>query len=763
MPFHSRYTYNWEIRCTPHGGVGSTIRFKSGDVGRIRPVSWTLEQREDVAATKLEMRFPDAVQFFNAWLEYNPLAPGTIVRVYVNDDLIFTGVIHGHSFRFSAVDRSVTITVNDRMGLLKDACVGLKMERKTLRSCNYTTPPSAFALTRNATDGNLFEAITTDVTPLYLRPWHPKFLVEVWHDDGTDKTRIPFSEYEVMYDIGAIYFRYDPIKFMGQDPTDALHALVDIEDEIYADFVYYDETDDSTMISNILRGAFEHPEASGGLGWTEGVEYTITDETTADILSGMKWDTDMGDGDAMSFMQHLYDDPRIGLAPSYWVRDFEGAGQVTAKLVAQDNDAAIDVDLIMDASFESPLQNIYTRAVLVNNEGTRKNVAREAGWANLFPANVDIKGVSTPMYETPGIEGEVHKGIGYLLDDTVETSWGYFHHGSVGDWGPDDTDVQEDIPLFRLIFDEVIPIDLIHLNCAYTFRIHDDEDIPQLGLGHYDEVQAGKQDYLQAVNGLYKIHENQRLTVEYSTDTGSPPGDDTWHPIHPALYQAEVDPLDARGSWLTVDGIDIETRHIRVVINQPLFFRRSEHFGGSGERSMLWWMTEFQVYSRGRVHGDNEDQPTVQFTDDAGAGDRCMCNLAGEQVDMYRPELLAIAEAMGLKYRTLVLENDDVWEFINKDDELMATPDDCDLVSLGYKYLVTRLDAASKENEWKVQIDPRPDIRIGDTVYSSKINPDTKYLVHGSVLQMISEKLNHSLTLSDHETNSGGEGEGYCS
>ncbi len=741
MSTSSKTTFEWTIECTAPGGIGSTMIFKSGILVKTRPSAWKLDQREDVAASVLEIRFPDAVQFFNSWNTSNALAPGACIVLKVDGFTRFTGKVYEHTFKYSGNDRSVTIVCRDRMGMLKDATVDIEIDRDTFRS-----PTGRFLMTRNVDENDqMFEAF--DGATL-LGPWHSEYIALAWwwDESNNDWYRIPFAEYEIFYDRGAIFFNNNCIKVIGET-IDECHNLDDIEDEIYVEFVYFDLTDESTMISNLLRLAFGNAEAVGGLDWTEGVEYDIDDETPADILSGMKWNTDEGDGDAISFLQNLYDNPRIGLSPSYWIRDFNGNGVVNAVLVAQDNDNSIDVDAIFDAQFPSPLTNIYTRAVLVNNEATRVNLTRDtAVFTDGLLEFADNPGTFVlNQEETPGFEDLVDKHLGYLNDDTSKSSWGRFKIGTKNQFKLHEN-LPRDAVLFTVDLGGVEPVDLIHINCRFTFT----------GGEEGQTILHDSNNGMEAYNGLYVIHENQRFTVEYNTDTDATPDPDKWFVLHPSLYNAEVDPQEGRGSWLTVDGINRTARHLRVVINNPLFGKVSEsNWTNDAFRIMLWFMSEFQVYGRGRVmDGDGEDQPEVKFTDDPEDEFRCMCDLAGNSVDMYRPDLLTITEAMGLKYRTLVLENSDVWEFITKNDV------DCDDVSLGYKYLVSRLDANSKDNEWKIRIDPRPDIRIGHTVRSTKLDPDKAYLVHGSTLQVTGPTMTHVLTLSDHETASGGEGGG---
>lgn len=655
--------------------------------------------------------------------------------------------------------------------------------------------------------------------------------------DSNDWTwkRIPASEYQVAYDIGAIFFRKDPIKFVG-DVGDTVREITDIRNDIFADFVYFDESDDSTMVSNILRAAFEVPEASGGLNWTEGVDYEIVDETTQDILSGMKWNTNLGDGDAISFVQNLYDNPEIGLIDSYWIRDFRGQGKVQAKLIQQDADEAIDVDLIFNAAFPSPLSNIYTRIVLVNNEPTRENLARDKDmFTDIFEVN---DGITYPVWGPGGVNyvvwapsmtgkfllDDVNEEIGYLCDNSVNTSFGYCRICPWGNWVGTKglQQMPMDIPFFRTDLGEVKNIDLIHINCRWTFTAE----------GDYDEAQKRLYDSItkQVAGRIVRIDRNQHFTVEYYSDLASdnPIEEALWFPIHQELFLAEVDPTSGPDSWITVQDINIEARFLRVIINNPMFFKVGESGNLSGQldvMGMLWWMTEFQVYGGGKIQLDaTGNPPEVVFTEDPYDPRRCIPGIDGELIDMYRPTLLEITEAMGLKYRTFVLETTEVWDFselahvsgaivsvanvggfaeltvamgaddIHVNDFILVTDttnyngtwevlavaplagtvkitapyvandsgfwSNAPNVSVGYKYLATMLDAVSKDNEWEVRIDPRPDIFIGSVIYSSKLNPDRKFTVLGMRLEMAGEQLSQYIMLSDFVTCSGGEGTG---
>lgn len=803
MATHGSTTFEWTIECTPPGGVGSPIIFNSGSQHKTRPSTFKLDQREDVAASSLEIRFPDATQFFNVWNTSNPLTVGTEVVLRVDGFTRFTGWIKDPKPRFSAKDRSVSIVARDRMDI-KDAVVDIDLRRDTFRkkinlvrknplstiflsvedlaggedgaitafAANGATLTRVTSAGHNLLDDEIVQITgTTNYNGVYsiqlvnvnqfdilvafvaddatgdfnqvdwIRPWSEEYIIPVWVGNPSDPTagaqRVLLSEYEMLYEVGGISFNQSTVRVIG-DIDDDEEDLDDVDDEIYADIVYYDDTDDSTMISNLMRLVFEQSQATGGLAWTEGVEYQVTDETTADILSGMRWNTLEGDGDAISFIQNLYDNPRIGLAPNYWMRDFNGNGQVDLQLVTQDNDNAIDVDIILDAQLPNPFSSVYSRAVLVNNSSTRKNIMRDAAIVDVFPTGDFPEGVVEGVTETQDHPTSSAVGPENLQDGTAKTSWGYAAIGGKGAF-PLDMDLPIDKVLCTIDFGQVEEIDALYIMSHFTFE-GGDESQPTL---HDDDT--GK----NAVNGIKKIHEPMRISIEYSTDTDASPDADSWYVMHPDLYLMQMDIVESDG-WKQVEGINREARHIRIMINNPAFVKVGEsNWSADAERALLWFVSEMIVLSRGRVLDDSDNQPFVQFTDNSSDPERCLYDITDTLVDMYRPTLLTLLEAAGLKYKTLIIETDDVWDFTTKTG-------DADDVGLGYKFLVTRLDAASKENDWVVTIDPRPDIRIGHTVYSSRIDPDKRYLVHGSTLQLISGRLSHTLVLSDHETVDGG-------
>lgn len=729
MAVHSRTTLEWSLEITPVDGVGSTLVFESGGIHHIRPAAWKLDQREDVASSTLEIRFPDATQFFNIWNDYNPLAPGSKVVLKVDSITRFTGWIKSHSARYSAEDRGVTVVARDRMDV-KDACVAQDMRRRVLFD--------VVRLVRQDEDSQIWLAWDDPDTPVTrLLPWPQDYIIPVWIGDPEDidasSCPIQLSEYDILYEQGGIAFKYGTVRCVGDDSGDE-QDLDDVEDEIYAGIAYFDSTDDSTMISNLLRDAFETAVVDGGLGWTEGVEYDIDDETTGDILSGMRWITDEGDGDMISYLSNMYDNPLIGLSPSYWIRDFNGNGKVNARLVAQDNDSAIDVDIIFDSSLPNPFESLYSRVVLVGNSSTRANLMRDATVTDIFSPPVGITFSMT--YDADG--GPVEEEN--LYDGSAKTSWGYC---SIGKAGQHDIDMKfpNNTPLFKVDFGAQKYIDSVYYCCHFTFTDGEDQQ-PAL----YDNVNG------LSANQLKLIHRNQKITVEWSND------DTNWFTLHSDLFYQEVDILDARNGWHMTEGIGIEARYLRVVVNEPLFAKVGESgfFDQEAFRVILYFMSEFIVLGRGRVLDDDDALPEVKFVEEDDDELRCRYNLADELVDMYRPHLLAKLEAAGLKWKTLVIESDDVFDFSVEHD---ADPDN---VGLGYKLLVTRLDAASKENEWTVRIDPRPDVRIGSTVYCSRLDPDKMFLVMGNSLQMNGGNLSQTLILSDYESVDGDEPTEYC-
>lgn len=814
MSVSSRITLDWSIEVTSPGGVGSTQTFSSGgNLHGVRPSSFKLDQREGIAGSVLEVRFPNATQFFDIWDVGNPLTAGTKIVLKVDGFTRFTGWIKKPIRKFGANDRSMTITAHDRMGMTKDATVAINEKRATLtntfllrrkqpgsqvfQSVTPSSPPVLGTITsvtdpggdesnmvsvgHGLDDGDtVLISGTTEYDGVYkitkinndnftiafdfvsddsglfvkmdlIQLWAEDFIVAVWlGQPSVDGVRVQLSEFKPAYEIGAIIFEHATVRRIGDTDADQ-QTLDDIEDEVWAKIVYYveeaDPNDEPTLVSNLIKAAMEQPVVDGGLGWTEGVEFVITDNTPSDILSGMRWVTDHGDGDFISFMSNLYDNPKIGLAPSYRVRDFNGNGQVQFKLVTQDNDNSIDIDVIFDADLSNPFTSLYTRIVLVNNDANRRNLMRsDTGYAplvtDIFPTGDFPSGGVQGVTETRDAPGSSAVGVENLYDGTVKTSWGYF---SISKNYPHDLILPQDKALFQVRFPSVERIESIRYNSRISFTGGDDGQ-PFL----HDDL-TGE----EAIKNIYKIHQNQRITVEYNPDTDDVPDPLTWFPIHKDLYLSEVDPLAGRESFKTVSGIDVETRHLRGMINNPLFARTADTVSG-GIRLLLWWMSEFIVFAQGRVLDIDGTQPTVKFTDNDADPERCLFNIADNLVDMYRPELLILAEGTGLKFRTLVLKTNDVFSFQTKVD------DDPDEVALGYKLMTTRLDVESKENELRVRIDPRPDVRIGSTVHASKFDPDKYYLVKGNSLIMVGGKLGQVLFLSDKESVSGNEPSGFC-
>lgn len=256
---------------------------------------------------------------------------------------------------------------------------------------------------------------------------------------------------------------------------------------------------------------------------------------------------------------------------------------------------------------------------------------------------------------------------------------------------------------------------------------------------------------------LYHIWEPQRITVEYNTSTTATPDPNGWYQMSPELFMVETTPGEGTGetitwsahdSWKVINNINVKARHVRVIVNNPMLFKSVK----GGWRTELWFLTEFSLYSKNRLLDASGILPEVRFTDDPNDIYRFRFGLDNTIVDMYRPVLMDKLNAetpaglrMGLKWKTLFIEDDDLFDFAQK---LGVDPND---VSVGYKYLVSRLDAASRENVWTVSISPRPDIKMGDIIFSSRLNPTRYFLVHGLTININPTSATESLTLTDHD------------
>jgi hypothetical protein len=384
--------------------------------------------------------------------------------------------------------------------------------------------------------------------------------------------------------------------------------------------------------------------------------------------------------------------------------------------------------------------------VLVNTTGTRVNLSQDATkFSSIW--NLTIGAGAGGWWETGPTPDDAlvptHKHLGYLCDNTIMSSWGYFRCGNAGEFSEAQGDIPHDIPFIQYDLNGLKHIDIIHVGQAYTFN---------------SKLDAGDQPYPYdnntnkgALNGIYKCFQLMRFTVEYTQE--AVPGADDWYPIHPDLFQVSVgDPFGSSQSdtHIIVEGLDTWAKHVRVICNEPMLAKISN--SDKSFRMLMAWLSEFQIFGQGYVFDpDTQELPEVKFTDDPDDEFRCMCDLEGNLIDLYRPTLLTLTKGMGLKYRTLVVENDDLWEFDHK------TGATCADVSIGYKYLVTLLNSNSKENEWQVSIDYRPDVRIGTTIMCSALNPSKSFLVLGNVVNDVSGKITQSVVLSDYETPVTGE------
>jgi hypothetical protein len=312
-----------------------------------------LDAREDVAAAVLEVRFPSIEHFYDAWEETNPFAIGAMIRLRVEGIARFTGTITNFQPVYSANDRSCVVTAHDKMWATKDAIVEINKKRRVIRE--------KVNLTRKAPGSYIW--VSADGT----YPWAKDYLIPVWiKDPNAGKAyRVQYSEYQILYTLGGIYFNYSEVKVLGSDNTvdpdgDGEVRLDDplgYEDEIYAEIAYYDSTDTSTMVSELLTDVFTYTSTDGGLGWTDGVDF-ILEDTPQDILNKLEWHTKQGDGDIQTLISTLYDNADYQFPINYWIRDFDGAGIVEGRYVYQQSGLVFNGDCSLDpASY--PAGNWY--------------------------------------------------------------------------------------------------------------------------------------------------------------------------------------------------------------------------------------------------------------------------------------------------------------------------------------------------------------------------------------------------------------------
>jgi len=841
--------YSFEFTA-PDGDTDYTVTLSDEDDSLVKVSSVVYETRDDSPAARLELRIANATHFYDQWDLYNPFAVGAVVVWKVDGIKRMTAQISEANPAYGSLDRSMVLIAYDKMWATKDAVVEMTRRRKVIRE--------RVNLTR-VEDSLIFECDADKY------PWAEEFTpVPVWvkepKDDGSAKSyRVFPTEYQAIFDRGFIVFNYDELRVVDPDEVvdpdgDGDVVLDDYDTEIWAEIVYYDDTDESTKVSTLLTDMFVYDSEDGGLGWVEDTDFSLED-TPQDILNRIDHHTKSGDSDLNVLISNLYDDPDWAVPRNYWIRDFNGTGFVTGKYVFQQSglvfngdfnldpaihtagnwafNAAIwtwgashmdkdadgvgaleqqlyaiegdtysvkftisnwtagdvtpelggtsgdavnadgtyiqyiacgadgdtdytktlefvpsnaarfriddvmvqkvpkDIDTIMEAHFPVELEPIYSKAILVNNNAEGINITRDV----------------TPDDEMSGAHGTTEipdatfhgcgTGTGMLVDGRGSSSWGYFKCGS---YAPH-TVLPQDQELVSFDLGEELPIDRAIISVQWTFN-RDAEGQLLVDGTTKKEVAA-----------LYRVLEPQRITVEGNTSTGGSPDEDGWYALCEDLYFMECTPGEDERSWKARDGvfeiksIGAKSRYIRVVVNNPMFATVSDH----PYRAMIWWLSDIAFYSDNYLRDADGELPYVEFVNADRDENRWMFDMKNTIVDMYRPELFNRLYALyddkhfSLAHKTLIVENNRIFDFQTKID------DDPENVSIGYKYLVSRLDAASRENSWVVRISPRPDIIIGDTVYSSALNSNKYFLVHGSRIEITASRVTQTLTLSDHD------------
>lgn len=859
MPTSSQ-TFDWSLELTAADrDPDYTVIIDKNNFAASKISLIHLDEREDVLSSVLEIKFPSIEHFYDTWSLYNPFAHGSVGVLKIEGVPRFTGTALDFNPVYSANDRSCVVTFGDKLWAAKDAMVDLIAKRRVIREL--------VKLTRKAVDSQIF------VSDPGTYPWaageKEDYVIPVWVKDPSANAksyRVIPTEYQCLYSYGAIYFSTTSVKILSSDVIidpdgDGEVNLDDVENEIYAEIAYYDETDDSTQVDKILKTVFEISAAENGLGWTEGVDFNL-EATPQDKINALEWHTKHGDGDLQAFISNLYDNIKIGFPVNYWIRDFEGNGVVTGKYVFQQSGLVFngdflidpsdipsgnfvipagmvydgvnfcvnktgngtgalteeiyaretetyrvrftisnysagdvtpslggtagtvvsadgtytqyiicgawggapytrflaftpsntarfsiddifvstipkDIDIIYNASLPSSLRNVYTKAILVNNASSATPLSRNISPVDVFPLGGYTE---TPDAAYPGAK----LGPDVLTDNHFKSAWGYFKIGVF----PLDEPLPRDTPLFRLDLGSPQPVDKIIYGSYWTFT-GDEGMQPWLV-----DSNTGK----KCGDNIYLIYEPQRITVEGNTSLTNTPDPAGWFCISPELFLAEGTPGLGASEWhiqdaiKTVENISCTTRHLRVICNNPLFAKVGEKkWSAQAYRMIVFWMNEFMVFSKNRLLDMDGELPEVAFTNDPDDEYRYRFGVNNTIVDMYRPILMAKLNSsidgkkLGLENKPLIIESDDLFDFQQKLDP------DPENVSIGYKYLVSRLDAASKENELSVEIDPRPDIRIGDTVFSSRMNPDVEFLVHGNMFDISFSTARQNVVLSNHD------------
>lgn len=651
-----------------------------------------------------DITVPNATRFSAKWETFNPYGFGSTIEAKFDGFTRFSGSVWDVEPVFTANNRDMVIKCRDRVGLLADGAMNELSRRRVLFD--------EVNLSQVTVDGIAFGS--DDVGGVGTFPWAENYLIPLWLSGSSNtKFRIPFSEYQSDYSNGAALFNHSTIKVLGDDGDGDIASFIpnyvdgvgiplnDADGFVFGKIPYYDITDESMRISEIMTRAFEF-SGSGGLGLIDSTDFNI-EATPNDNLNRVDFITDEANGSISDWIASLYDNPAIGLAPSYQVHDFDGLGVIDAKLITQTSSTseAKDVQTVLGAQFPTSAQGLYSRAVLINNQPNRQNIMR------------DVSSVTSSPFPVAGFT-EFGDPLD-TIDESAASAWGFFQRKKM----KANTVLTEDVILITYDFGSIEPVDTIALNTQYTFATDDNpviNDFPQ---------------------SFKKVTKNLIITIEWSPD------DTNWFPIHPDLFYRTVD-YDGGSAWIIVKNLQTDLRYLRYIVNQPLFAKIGEaNFTGQADRAIFYYLTELKVLKRGRVvEFSGTGPPEVKFTDDDSDPNRFLLDLSNTTVDMFRPKLLSKLNRMGYKnFKTLPVEANDVWDFSGSG-------------SVGSKLLVTQLDTHSKQNTYNVQILPQVNLKLGDTVYSSRFNVTDFYTVTDFNVNSEGEDIRMTITLQDfNETN----------
>lgn len=548
-------------------------------------LSWQWETRHKMLAAVVNLELENAVRFYPKYQENNPFGLGAKLILKFEGIQKFLGFVNTSDPIYGPDQRNLRLQYKDKAGLLVYAGMNERGQTRILRK--------RMMLTQRKSGSIIF--YSPDFSGSATFPWAEDYIVPVFSGSSTDDAvkRIPLSEYETLYEAGGIAFNNATVRYQGDSSSGM--PIADVS--VWAHVPYYDLSDQTMRISNILKRAFEYPQDSGGLGWIDGSDFSIQ-ATPNDVINRLKWITDENDGYISDLIAWTYDNPAVGLPPSYQIGDFDGQGKVEAKLITQDPLAAKDIQFPTEAGFPSSIANIYSRCVIANKTPNRVDISRDATLN--FGSAISIPGTH--------IIGDSK----YVRDYAVRTAFGVYKSGpsKLQDCYP----LPLDRDLVRYFFDKAETVDTVALNATFIWT-GDETGLPALN---------------DVGDKIYIVYNNMMITVEW-TPLALPTEND-WYPIHPDLYLAEVDVLGGRNSWLIVEDIDLQNvRGVRLMINSPLFCRTTDQPIDPTKdafRTMMWFINEFRIYGSGNVTDSNTGKaPELRFVTDSGSGDR------------YRPDL----------------------------------------------------------------------------------------------------------------------------